>query len=236
MPGKIARRWTNFESLSGRTPLLPARIYSRVYRSSIWGSRSLRCPYLKKAAEVDPARPAPLLALGKVYVALRDYGRANEVYTKATSLDSDLADAWYGVGVTDRSLADELLNQAARSGRMDDGAIKQRVHHLLDGALEALNRAVQLDPNSARTHLLMAESLSDAGKLADAVREYQTALRLDPNLDAAYLGLATGYWKEREFEQALPFIETRAGQVSQRCRGGRHDSRYTPAQRRHSRR
>lgn len=171
------------------------------------GEAKSALPYLKKAEELDPERPAPLLALGKAYVALRDYGRANQVYAKATALDSTQADAWYGLGVTDRSLANELLNQAARSGRMNDEAIKQKVHHLLDGALEALNRAVQLDPNSARTHLLMAESLSDAGKLPDAVREYQTALKLDPNLDAAYLGLATGYWKEREFEQALPLLK-----------------------------
>jgi Tfp pilus assembly protein PilF len=164
-------------------------------------------PYLKKAAELDPGRPAPLLALGKAYVALRDYGRANELYAKATSLDSTLAEAWYGVGVTDRSLAEEILNQAARSGRMQDKAVKQKVQHLLYGALEALNRAVQLDPNSAHTHLLMAESLSDAGKLVDAVKEYQTALKLDPNLDAAYLGLATGYWKQGEFDRALPLLK-----------------------------
>jgi Tfp pilus assembly protein PilF len=162
--------------------------------------------YLKRAEQLDPTRPAPLLALGKAYVALRDYGRANEVYRKATTLDSSLPEAWYGVGVTDRSLAEEILNEAARSGSIKDAA-KVKVQHLLDGAREALSRAVQLDPNSARTHLLMAESLSDAGNLVKAVPEYRTALKLDPELDAAYLGLATSYWKQREFDQARPLLK-----------------------------
>ncbi|MFZ0589095.1 MAG: tetratricopeptide repeat protein [Bryobacteraceae bacterium] len=162
--------------------------------------------YLKKAEELDPARPAPLLALGKAYVALRDYGQANGAYTKATTLDSSLAEAWYGVGVTDRSLAEEILNEAARSGSIKDAA-KLKVQHLLDGARDALSRAVQLEPNSARTHFIMAESLSDAGNLVKAVPEYRTALKLDPELDAAYLGLATSYWKQREFDQARPLLK-----------------------------
>src|SRR5581483_4030038 len=72
--------------------------------------------YLKKAEELDPGKPAPLLALGKLYVAERDYSRANALYAKAANLDPNLAEAWYGVGVTDRSMAEELLNQAARAG------------------------------------------------------------------------------------------------------------------------
>lgn len=164
-------------------------------------------PYLETARKLDPARPAPLLGLGKVYVALRDYRRANEVYGQAVSLDSQLAEAWYGLGVTDRSLAEEKLNAAARAGSARNAETKQQVQQLLDGALQALNKAVELDPNSARTHLLMAESLADSGKLVEAVPEYQTAIKLDPALDAAYLGLASEYWKDRQFDRALPLLK-----------------------------
>lgn len=163
--------------------------------------------YLKKAQELDPGRPAPLLALGKTYIALADYRDANEAYLKATTLDSRLAEAWYGLGVTDRSLADAILNQAARSGKINDETATRNAHRLLDAALGALNHAAQLEPNSARTHLLMAESLSDADKLVDAVAEYHAALKLDPNLNAAYLGLASTYWKQHQFDQALPLLK-----------------------------
>ena len=164
-------------------------------------------PYLTKAQELDPTHAAPLLALGKAYVALAEYRQANEAYAKAATLNSHLAEAWYGVGVTDRSMAEAILNQAARSGTIKDEAATRDARHLLDDALGALNRAVQLEPNSARTHLLMAESLSDSGKLVDAAAEYHAALKLDPHLDVAYLGLASAYWKQRQFDQALPLLK-----------------------------
>ncbi len=164
-------------------------------------------PYLVQAAKSDPDHPAPLLALGKAYAATRNFQAANEAYSKATKLDPTLAEAWYGVGVTDRSMAEELLNHAARQGKPNDESIKPKVQALLDNAMEALSQAVQLDPASARAHLLMAESLASSGKFTEAVPEYQTAIKLNANLYAAYLGLASGYWKERQFDQALPLLK-----------------------------
>jgi tetratricopeptide (TPR) repeat protein len=171
------------------------------------GDAKAALPYLQSARQSDPAHPGPFLALGKAYAATRNYAAANEAYAKAVALDETLAEAWYGLGVTDRSLAEELLNQSARDGKANGEAVKPKVQKLLDGAMEALTRAVQLDPASARTHLLMAESFSDSGKLAEAIPEYQTALKLDPNLNAAYLGLASVYWKARQFDQAMPFLK-----------------------------
>jgi tetratricopeptide (TPR) repeat protein len=156
---------------------------------------------------LDPAHPAPLLALGKAYVATRNYAAANEAYAKAAALDGTLAEAWYGVGVTDRSMAEELLNRAARDGKANDDSVKPKIQKLLDGALDALARSVQLDPAAPRTHLLMAESLSAAGKFPEAILEFQAAIKRDPGLDAAYLGLASGYWKARQFEEAMPLLK-----------------------------
>jgi tetratricopeptide (TPR) repeat protein len=164
------------------------------------GELKAALPYLSKAQQLDPDRPAPLLALAKLYVALRQYQRANELYAKAVALDAQLPEAWYGLGVTDRSLAEELLNQKG-------GIRDQKVQHLLDGAVKALTRAVELDPNSARAHLLMAESLTEAGKVVDATSEFNAAIKLDPQLDAATLGLATTYWRQHEFGHALPLLQ-----------------------------
>ncbi len=163
----------------------------------------LALPYLQKARDSDPSGPAPLLALGNSYVALRDYASANECYAKAAAIDPHQAEAWYGLGITDRSLAEQLLNRAARTGKKEQSA-DMKVHQLLNSAHEALRRAIDLDPDSPRAHLILAESLSDAGKPLEAVPEYQTAIKLDPLLDAAYLGLASQYWKQRQFDQALP--------------------------------
>jgi predicted Zn-dependent protease len=171
------------------------------------GEFNAALPYLNKAQQLDPGRPAPLLALAKVYVALRDYRRANELYEKAVTLDGRLAEAWYGLGVTSRSLAEQLLNQTARQGEIKSAAKNEKIQQLLNSAVQALTRAVELDPNSGRAHLLMAESLADAGKPLEAVSEFNAAIKLDPRLDAAYLGLATNYWKQHQFDQALPLLE-----------------------------
>jgi tetratricopeptide (TPR) repeat protein len=193
-------------ALRQKPNLAAANLFAGVSEFDL-GELKTALPYLAKAQQLDPDRPAPLLALGEVYVGLRDYGRANELYAQATALDPQLFEAWYGLGVTSRSLAEAILNQAARKGEAKNDATKERVQHLLDDAARALNRAVELDPNAARTHLLIAESLSDAGKFADSIPEYQAAMKLDPGLEAAYLGLASEYWKQRQFDQALPLLQ-----------------------------
>lgn len=192
-------------ALRQKPDLAAANLFAGVSEFDL-GELKTALPYLIKAQELDPERPAPLLALGEVYVGLRDYSRANELYAKAVSLDAQLFEAWYGLGVTSRSLAEAIMNRAARKGEAKNDATKEAVQHLLDDAARALNRAVELDPNSARTHLLMAESLSDAGKFAESIPEYQAAMKLDPDLEAAYLGLASEYWKQRRFDQALPLL------------------------------
>src|SRR5204863_7546267 len=74
---------------------------------------------------------------------------------------------------------------------------------LIAQALEALTRAVDLDPQSVRVHLILAESLGDSGKFLDSVQEYEKVLSLHPDSVAANLGLATVRWKSGETESAL---------------------------------
>jgi Tfp pilus assembly protein PilF len=207
LAGKNHEALEQFQTALRQNPnLAAANLFAGLVESDL-GEWRAALPYLQRAEQLDPTGPAPFLALAKVYVALREYGPANERYTKAANLDGNLTEAWYGIGVTDRSLAETLLNRAAREGKIQDDAVERKAQRLLDSALQALTRAVELDPRSARTHLIMAESLSDAGKLAEAISEYQTVLKLDPGLEAANLGLASQYWKQRQFVDALPLLK-----------------------------
>ncbi len=167
-------------------------------------------PYLQRARSLDPAGAAPLVALGKAYVALRNFSRANTAYAEAVLRDPNLAEAWYGLGITFRSLAEAQLNHTAKPA--GNTAEWKR---LLDQSLAALTRAVALAPDSPRAHLILGESLRDSGKLADAIPEYQAAIRLAPEREAAYLGLATTYWKRGDFDEAVPQLD-RALQLSPR--------------------
>jgi tetratricopeptide (TPR) repeat protein len=191
-------------ALRQKPALVSANLFAGLTEVDL-GAPKEALPLLKKAQQLDPRSPAPLLGLGKTYVALRDYGLANESYLKATQLDPRLAEAWYGVGITDRSLAEQRLNKAARAGpSVDQQALQEAVKDLLDRALEALKRAIELDPTSARPHLILAESFSEAGRLVDAIPEFEAAIKQDSKLDAAYLGLATAYWRQGQFQDALP--------------------------------
>ncbi|MEO8661677.1 MAG: tetratricopeptide repeat protein, partial [Bryobacteraceae bacterium] len=156
-------------------------------------------PYLERARLQQPSSTAPLLALGKAYVGLRDYRRAREAYVTATEMDSSNGEAWYGAGITARSLADAVLKKNREAGAESA--------ELLRDSMKALTRAVELDPASPHGHLILAESLRDSGKFAEALAEYETVLRLSPKDAAANLGLATTYWKTGDPEKAVPHLE-----------------------------
>jgi len=186
-------------ALSQQPDLVAANLFAGISLVDL-GRAGEAVTYLQHARDLDPKGAAPLIALGKAYVALRDFANANSAYGEAAKRDPRLAEAWYGLGITSRSLADEQLNKAAHRQPADtDGA-----HRLLDQSLTALTRAVELEPDSPRAHLILGESLRDSEKLADAIPEYQAAIRLAPKMEAAYLGLATAYWKEGDFDEALP--------------------------------
>ena len=127
-------------------------------------------------------------------------------------------------------MAEELLNRAAHEGKSKNDSPDPKVQQHLNEALSALTRAIELDPDSARTHLIMAESLSDADRIAEAIPEYQKALKLDPGLEAGYLGLATEYWKQSQFDEALPFLKHVLLKSPKRSRGERHYGGHSRAQ------
>lgn len=164
------------------------------------GEWSAAVAHLERARRQEPTSSVPLLALAKAYVGLHDYRRAHEAYAAAAALDAGNAEAWYGAGITARSLADSILKKTRQCNGECEG--------LLRDALQALTRAVALEPASPRAHLILAESYRDSGKFSEALTEYETALRLDPQDAAANLGLATTYWKTGDPEKAIPYLGT----------------------------
>ena len=194
-------------ALRDKPALISANLFAGLAHIDL-GEPQRALPLLEKARQWDPQSPAPLLALGKALVALRDYSRSNENYRKAAQLNPGLADAWFGAGVTDRSRAEQLLKKAVQAAPLiDKQALEKEASRLLARALEELTRAVELVPGSSRQHLILAESLSEAGRLVDSIPEFQAAMKLDPGSQAACLGLATAFWRQRQFPDALPLLQ-----------------------------
>ena len=166
------------------------------------GRPSQALPYLLRADKMEPTGVAPTLALGKAYLALHDFPRAASAFTEATIRDPRNGEAWYGLGATYRSEADGILRRAY-SGETAD---TQRAKALLARALETLSRAIELDPTSVHSALILAESLRDSGKLTEAIGEYQKLLRNHPDMAAVYLGLGTTFWRNGMLDEAEPLL------------------------------
>ncbi len=70
-------------------------------------------------------------------------------------------------------------------------------------AFESLSRYQELEPDSARSHILLGDIYRQRDRPEDAQKEYTSALTLSPNDPAALLGLATAYLQESKVEQAV---------------------------------
>jgi tetratricopeptide (TPR) repeat protein len=70
-------------------------------------------------------------------------------------------------------------------------------------AFESLARYQELEPDSARSHILLGDIYRQRDRAEDAQKEYSSALTLSPNDPAALLGLATAYLQEAKVEQAV---------------------------------
>ena len=132
---------------------------------------------------------------------------AKELFQRAIELDPDFArayaglamahsrdaiDGWTSEPLRSLDLAKELVNKAARL----DASLPQvhfvrgqvelfQRHHM--AALEAVQRAIQIDPNYADAHALSAWILSYAGRPDHARAAMEHALRLNPSPSASYL-------------------------------------------------
>jgi tetratricopeptide (TPR) repeat protein len=70
-------------------------------------------------------------------------------------------------------------------------------------AFQALERYEELEPHSARTHLLLGDIYVQRERYEDALVEYQKALDLSPDDPAALLGLASAYLRNGNTEKAI---------------------------------
>ncbi|WP_158749756.1 tetratricopeptide repeat protein [Acidobacterium sp. S8] len=70
-------------------------------------------------------------------------------------------------------------------------------------AFQALNQYEQLEPNSARTHLLLGDIYVQRERYDDALGEYQKALDLSPDNAAALEGLTSAYLRNGNTVKAV---------------------------------
>ena len=74
-------------------------------------------------------------------------------------------------------------------------------------AFESLDRFQQLEPNSARSHILIGDIYRQRERYDDAQAEYAKALALSPNDPAALLGLASAYFGNANIAKTIEIAQ-----------------------------
>jgi eukaryotic-like serine/threonine-protein kinase len=152
--------------------------------------------YFQQAIDKDPN-------YAQAYVGLAEYYGVLSVYTNTSNAETNPK----AIAAAKKALAiDETLSEAhATLGISED------LDWNWDAAEREFRRALELNPNSARTHILYAIHLEYLGKLNETLDNVRRAIELDPlnlnglqNLEEAYI--YTGQYAE-SIEQAKKIIE-----------------------------
>ena len=174
---------------------VPANLFSGLCLLKLQRAKDA-IPFLARARAAQPGSTDIALALAQAEIAAQDLARAQSLYTEVTRLDPQNAEAWYGLGITERALAEQRLKQS-------NGTARQESRVLLDESQTAIAKAMQLDPGSVKSHMVLGESFRIAEQYDNAVREYKAATEQQPNLAPAWAGLASAYSAGGDDQNAL---------------------------------
>ena len=161
-------------------------------------------PYLQKARVAASGDVTILLALARAEIACNELPRSRSFYQEAVVLDPQNAEAWYGLGIVERILAERVLKQSNRPAQVDsDSEASKNARGLLEASEQAISKAMQLDPGSVRARMILGESFRIAERYDLAIQEYKAATEQQPNLAPGWAGLAAAYSAAGDDRNAL---------------------------------
>lgn len=150
------------------------------------------------AAEGTPADAGTLLAAADEALASGNAAAAEGLYRRLLAADPDLLPAYRGlaeaVAAQDRAAA-----AASVLTRLGEGLIRAEVHA---AAVEALRRAAELDPGSARVHALLGRGLSIERRYLEAARQLARAVELGESDLRTLLYLGAARWENGQVAEA----------------------------------
>jgi len=141
---------------------------------------------LQRAVEITPDDVSAIFQLGTLLIQQGDHAGAIQHLRRCTELAPDFADGWANLSALQAMLGENTA--AART-------LAEGLRHC---------------PQSPGLHLQYARDLQKAGRLAEAVTEFQTSVRLRPNEPDAYIELGNLFIRQgrnadgvRQMELAL---------------------------------
>ena len=151
---------------------------------------------------------------------------------QAVKLDPEFAEAWVAVaGACEAQMFgwgggkeyDEKayvaiekalsLNPSLADAYQARGQLKyNRLHNYdIPAAIADYRKAIALNPNLAEAHQSLGSELTHLGLHDEAIREFQTTLRLDPSNSGAKFRMARALWQSNRFNEALEVFERYGG-------------------------
>jgi len=196
IPGRLTEAIGQFQTAVEIQPrYLQARNNLGVALSRVPGRMPEAIAQYQAAVAIDPGYLEAHNNLGNAYAAGGRPEEAISEYRTAIRLNPDYAEAHYNLAnvLADAHAEDAIAEyRAALRARVDYpeadnnlGLVFSRTGRLPD-AIREFRVAVQLQPNFAEAHFNLATALSSTpGGAAEAIAEYEAALRIRPDLAAA---------------------------------------------------
>lgn len=148
------------------------------------GNRTEAQASFLQANRLKPDWKLPLLALGVSELEAGNAAQAAVMFQRARARDSHDPRAWY-------------LYALALS-KQDTGDVESTRAR----AVAALRKAIEIDPDDANSHALLGRLELDMGNTGAASRQWETALKLDPDNATALYQLSLLYRKEAKRDEA----------------------------------
>jgi superkiller protein 3 len=154
---------------------------------------------LEQALKLKPALRGAHLFLGTIAYQQSRFSDAEEQFLRETRIDPNCAKAFMWLGVA--RLAEEKPEQAIApletAHRLDPNDIDTLYHRgrayflLADANYTAM---FKLDPDSVRVHQVLAEANATGFRTAEAITQYEIAVKLAPKLVGLHESLGDQYW------------------------------------------
>lgn len=136
--------------------------------------------YIEKSINLHSNDASLHFVKGNVFKSQNRYPEAINSYKHATTLNSDYFQAFYNLALTLQ--ADENLEEA----------------------LDNCQKAINVNPKYRQAHMLAGEINEQQGRISEAIRSYETCLKIDPIKVDAYWSLANiGYRFDKEMFATL---------------------------------
>ncbi len=177
----------------------------------------------RKALELEKNEPGIYLKLAQVSKSRRRIREAEQFLRKALEIDPQYGPAYVSLGALYNSTGrrDEATELFEKAIEMDPGTTGPLAHiaigqgHLarldLDAAREAFNQALEVDQLNGGAHAGLASVLIEEGKIDEAEKELEVAVRFMPTNRRVLSTLAAVHNKKGDHEESLKYARQALG-------------------------